>query len=65
MSVALVSREVLLDNSAALVTHLGDVVTACVFNGSMEGEGDGSWSDVKSAARHDLVAAIDGNGDNR
>ena len=55
----------MLDDLAALVAHLGDIVAACVFDRFVEGERDGALCDIKGAAGHYLVAAVDGDGDNR
>ena len=62
--VALLLGQVLLDDGATGVTHLGDVVAASVLDGLVEGERDSPRSDVKGAAGHHLVTAVDGDGHN-
>ena len=62
--VAHLGREVLLDNGAALVAHLGDVVAAGVLDRLVEGERDCARRHVEGSARHHFVAAVDGDGNN-
>lgn len=57
-----VGWEVALDDLAALMAHLHDVVASRVLNGFMEREGDSTRSDIERAAGHYLVAAVDSNG---
>ena len=62
LSVAHMLGQILLDDGATFVAHLCDVIASRVLDRLMEGKGDGPRRDVKGAAWHDLVAAVDGNG---
>lgn len=61
--ITLLLWQILLDDLTALVAHLDDVVAASVLDRLMEGERDGTRGDVEGATGHDLVAAVDTDGD--